>query len=755
MPGGLPSISFASTIVGFISFAFTFFTFLRVFWESIQTIWSAPKEIRQLLDNLRTELYGERAYFKNAIKQARSKSNSSTRENAEIAPLSILNDSIKSMMRDFRQMEAPFLENREGAEDLDIEKSGKVSLRGSYGRMDFRRRYIWLHTKSDFMDLANQVTRVQARRIAYETSNTLSCVREVEKRIQDLDDRVYALEEHLLGERLDDGKTILIWAISFIGIRAWTPIVVKSVTALGPQITPDVTRVSRDGGYSVLLNDHIVWLYDDTECMDLGGKQLSFVSNTAAYAKDANKNITVLQDFGVEVAGKDKKSGLTEYAILADTTVGTGGWISFSADELDFNEERKGKERVAIWPGTSPTPYSTSQAYLFAPLVYVDSKPKDPSKEYQARGMTLISISASSTGPVASRQGDLIIPGTDVAYGGFSSLLGYTSTDNTQDLGDRDVYLLGITNGGLQLARARVEKLTDFSKYRFWDPTQLKFTKKPPDLDEKEYRKIYLPGSFTYGSVFYSPYFYTFIMVYFNKFVDSTFRIRFLDLDDPVGDDPIWPKRGKQGKGIAPEDIEALVKYAWSPEQELYKSPPGKGGFNYAGMAHPEYFNRQYFAPSLYPKGTSVSKQRNTWYGSSLVAEKDAGADGKHLLLSWTSQLEGGFDSGIYQVQLAKVEFDAVPDTLDGNFVSAAASSSMPTFSLASTTFSSTASASASRTSSLEPSGTMLTSTGSGGRSTYQPWSREYPLRFERWSAWLGLSLLPALWIVGCMGMVR
>ncbi|KAL8996674.1 MAG: hypothetical protein Q9188_006513 [Gyalolechia gomerana] len=146
----------------------------RVFWESIKTIWSAPKEIRQLLDNLRTELYGERAYFKNAIKQARSKSRNSTRDSPDIAPLSILNDSIKSMTRDFWEMEAPFLDDAEGIKDLDIEKNGEISLRGKYAHMDFRRRYIWLQTKADFMELANQVTRIQARRIAYETSNTLT-----------------------------------------------------------------------------------------------------------------------------------------------------------------------------------------------------------------------------------------------------------------------------------------------------------------------------------------------------------------------------------------------------------------------------------------------------------------------------------------------------------------------------------------------------------------------------------------------------
>ncbi|KAL8854989.1 MAG: hypothetical protein Q9221_000185 [Calogaya cf. arnoldii] len=145
-------------------------------------MWSAPKQLRQLLDNLRTELYGERAYFKNAIKQART------------------------MMSDFRALEAPFLDDDEDSKDLDIEKSGKVSLRGDYGRMDLRRRILWLQTKDDFMVIQDQVTRTQARRIAYETSNTLSCVRDVERRVQDLDDRLYALEDHFLGETLDDGK---------------------------------------------------------------------------------------------------------------------------------------------------------------------------------------------------------------------------------------------------------------------------------------------------------------------------------------------------------------------------------------------------------------------------------------------------------------------------------------------------------------------------------------------------------------------
>ncbi|KAK4694375.1 hypothetical protein P7C71_g3195, partial [Lecanoromycetidae sp. Uapishka_2] len=447
-------------------------------------------------------------------------------------------------------------------------------------------------------------------------------------------------------------------------IRAWNPVVVKNVTTLGPQLSPDVTVVSRDGGYSALINGNIVWLYDDTECMDLEGDQLSFVSNTAAYQTfNKNGNVSTVADFGVVNLGKNT-DGSPKAAILAGTTVGTGGWIPFQPDELDFNQQMNGKERVAIWPGTSPTPISTTQSFLYAPLVYVDYKPQDPSKEYSPRGMTLITITAPSSGPVAIRQGDLIIPGTEVAFGGFSTLLGYKCTDSTTDPdeGDRDAYLLGMTNSGLQLARVGIDNLTNFAKYTFWNPQGQNFSMTPPKPDLIENAQIYLPGTFSSGSMFYSPYFSTFVMVYFNKMADSTFYMRYLQLNGPLGTGPTWIAGGKNGKGIEAEDVEALVRYTWSAEQKLYLSTPGPGGFNYAGMAHPEYFNTQYFPQSLYPDNTPRNQRINDWYGP--LAQSSAGSDGKHLLLSWTEQT-GGKNGGLYQVQLAMLEFDDIPANSD------------------------------------------------------------------------------------------
>ena len=298
---------------------------------------------------------------------------------------------------------------------------------------------------------------------------------------------------------------------------------------------------------------------------------------------------------------------------------------------------------------------------MFAPLVYVDYKPQDPSKEYQSRGMTLITIDAPASGPVAQRKGDLVIAGTEVPYGGFATLIGYKSTSKSSDSGDRDVYLLGMTNNGLQLARVGINNMKDFSKFQFYNPESREFSDKPPNSDLHEKSHVYLPGTFSSGNIFFSPYFATFIIVYFNKMADSIFYVRYLDLTKPlVSDDKTWTSGGKNGKGIAAEDVEAIVMYAWSVEEKLYTSPIVQG-FNYAGMPHPEYFNRQYFAPTLYAPGTPKDRRINDWFGGNAVRESDSGGDGKHLLLSWTSQLKAGTDNGIYQVHLAAVEFDDIP----------------------------------------------------------------------------------------------
>ena len=174
--------------------------------------------------------------------------------------------------------------------------------------------------------------------------------------------------------------------------------------------------------------------------------------------------------------------------------------------------------------------------------------------------MTLVTIKAPSSGPIAAREGGLIIPGTEVAFGGFATLLGFTSTTDSPSGNDtRDVYLLGAASNGLQVARVALDNVGIYTDYSYFDPQNLQFCETSPDPNISDYTQIYLPGTFTSGGVFYSkemremtlgtlliktgPYFFTYLMVYFNRMADSTFYVRFLDLNQPLGNSSYYKTR--------------------------------------------------------------------------------------------------------------------------------------------------------------------------------------------------------------------
>ena len=121
-PQGLAPLSYASIVVGFISFAFTFFTFVRVFWETILTLWSAPTELERVLDNLRFELHEERAYLKSMIRRSKSRSRG-RKLHTELGPLRLLNDSVRDLMTEFKKLEDPFLSEPADIKEKDVERS--------------------------------------------------------------------------------------------------------------------------------------------------------------------------------------------------------------------------------------------------------------------------------------------------------------------------------------------------------------------------------------------------------------------------------------------------------------------------------------------------------------------------------------------------------------------------------------------------------------------------------------------------------
>lgn len=86
----IDEIGLASNLIGFVSFAFTFFTFLRVFWETILSLYSAPKQMTGYLDNLRVEIHNERSYFRSALRVTRCRSKSGKEYHEDVEPLEVL-----------------------------------------------------------------------------------------------------------------------------------------------------------------------------------------------------------------------------------------------------------------------------------------------------------------------------------------------------------------------------------------------------------------------------------------------------------------------------------------------------------------------------------------------------------------------------------------------------------------------------------------------------------------------------------------
>lgn len=172
----LAPISYALSIVGFTSFAFTFFTFVKVFWDTILTLWSAPRQMMAYLDNLMSEIHNERAYFKSALRRTKSRSRSVKKYHEDIAPLKILNATIRRIHRDFVRLEEPFLNTSPSRAEKDVERHSDESVEIDYATMTLGRRWTWMRTKSHVISIADQVNRIQTQRIACDTTNLLLSV---------------------------------------------------------------------------------------------------------------------------------------------------------------------------------------------------------------------------------------------------------------------------------------------------------------------------------------------------------------------------------------------------------------------------------------------------------------------------------------------------------------------------------------------------------------------------------------------------
>ena len=119
-------------------------------------------------------------------------------------------------------------------------------------------------------------------------------------------------------------------------------IIVKNVTIIGAQTNPGLA-VSRDGGVSVLLNEKVLWLFDDTTVTNSSGTLVSFSSNSAAIAANSSE-ATALQD----ISHPSTDTSGTQVASQNDADLRTSDWIFLSPSVLVFNQNQTSGLRLAI-----------------------------------------------------------------------------------------------------------------------------------------------------------------------------------------------------------------------------------------------------------------------------------------------------------------------------------------------------------------------------------------------------------------------
>lgn len=119
--------------------------------------------------------------------------------------IKLLNGVTKSLLNQFEDLEKPFLLDGSALEEKDLERS-EFSYRTEYAPMSLGRRWAWMRRKGDVISIADQVTRIQTRRVAQISSSVLTRTSAVERNLHDLEDRLWDLEEHFMGETLEDGN---------------------------------------------------------------------------------------------------------------------------------------------------------------------------------------------------------------------------------------------------------------------------------------------------------------------------------------------------------------------------------------------------------------------------------------------------------------------------------------------------------------------------------------------------------------------
>lgn len=213
-------------------------------------------------------------------------------------------------------------------------------------------------------------------------------------------------------------------------------------------------HLSRDGGKGGYLNGQKLFLFCDTGSYTQPSKEkmgdfLGFVSSSAAIdkgRKGADGQALVLED------------GIGEWG---DDVGRMRGFSPLTEGEQSYNLVMQGKgQRYAIWPESSLIPLNSTNALIYAPIVYTEVDWTTRNAVFTYTGSTLLSISAGpDSGPHAVRVVDKIFKQEEVEWGTIAGFRSYGPSGYGGN--DGRVYVIGKVEWGLLLGRVVATKVAD------------------------------------------------------------------------------------------------------------------------------------------------------------------------------------------------------------------------------------------------------------------------------------------------------
>ncbi|KAK9384625.1 hypothetical protein V1515DRAFT_541646 [Lipomyces mesembrius] len=299
-----------------------------------------------------------------------------------------------------------------------------------------------------------------------------------------------------------------------------------------------VYNIYRDGGGSCSLYNRTFWVYCDT---------VAFSKTTGQIVGAASNSMTLAMDF-------NHPNRLKDFTMIPST-----GWkpaIPFTDYEASFSGNIG--TRYALWTYTNCVQLTETRAMHF---FLVQKFNNAYSSTQYGNTMAIYTMDPVTNQITIERPEQYWYLNTTYPYGSFASVV----VNNV-------AYLYGIDrlysgNYDVHLAKVPVGYETKRNYYRYYDAASGGFSYTMPVPTARRQASAVIQGTepFSSGTVFWSDYHNAFLLVFFNNWVDSTFRV--LSAPSPIG----------------PWNVSNTV---------LFKSTPGPRGYNYGGNASPIYYQQ-------------------------------------------------------------------------------------------------------------------------------------------------------------------